>query len=88
MDGRLRRHGLSVDPAAAASKGRARLIPGGGVRYDEVMSVDTETPPPPRWLVRLAVVSVWLAVLALLALIWKRWGLLVVLGSDFVKYCF
>jgi hypothetical protein len=64
------------------------LIGGIGVGYDTVMSAESETPPPPRWLVRLAVVSAWLAVLALLALIWKRWGLLVVLGSDFVKYCF
>jgi len=64
------------------------LIAGTGVRYESVMSTETETPPPPRWLVRLAVVSVWCAVLALLALIWHRWGLLVVLGSDFIKYCF
>ena len=61
---------------------------GGGFRYDSAMSAETETPPPPRWLVRLTVVSVWLAVLALLALIWKRWGMLVVLTSDFIKYCF
>ena len=52
------------------------------------MTTDAHYAPPPRWLVRLTVISAWLAVLALLALLWKRWGLLVVLGSDFVKYCF
>jgi hypothetical protein len=52
------------------------------------MTTETDYAPPPRWLVRLTVISVWLAVLALLALIWHRWGLLVVLGSDFLKYCF
>jgi len=52
------------------------------------MATDQVTPPAPRWLVRLTIVSVMLAVLALLALIWGRWGLLVVLMSDFIKYCF
>lgn len=52
------------------------------------MTTDSPLPPPPRWLVRLTVISVWLAVLAFLALIWHRWGVLVMLGSDFVKYCF
>ena len=44
--------------------------------------------PPPRWLLHLTAVSVSLAVLALLALMWARWGLVVVLMSDFIKYCF
>lgn len=44
--------------------------------------------PPPRWLLRLTAVSVSLAVLSLLALLWGRWGLAVVLMSDFIKYCF
>lgn len=44
--------------------------------------------PPPRWLLRLTAVSVSLAVLSLLALIWARWGLVVVLTSEFIKYCF
>lgn len=57
-------------------------------RYDSVMTTDSETSPPPRWLVHVTVVSGWMAVLALLALLWQRWGLLVVLGSDFIKYCF
>jgi hypothetical protein len=52
------------------------------------MTTDTASSPTPRWLVRLTVVSVWCAVLALLALLWHRWGILVVLGSDFIKYCF
>ena len=33
-------------------------------------------------------VAASLAVLALLALLWARWGLVVVLMSDFIKYCF
>jgi hypothetical protein len=64
------------------------LIARAGFRYDTAMADDTEMPPPPRWLVRLTIVSAWLAILAFLALIWHRWGLLVVLASDFVKYCF
>jgi hypothetical protein len=44
--------------------------------------------PPPRWLLRLTAVSVSLAVLALLALMWARWGLVVVLMSGLIKYCF
>lgn len=52
------------------------------------MATDQITPPPPRWLVRLTTVSVALAVLAGLALLWGRWGLIVVLMSDFIKYCF
>lgn len=57
-------------------------------RYDIAMADETDMSPAPRWLVRLTILSVWLAVLAFLALIWHRWGLLVVLASDFVKYCF
>lgn len=56
--------------------------------YDRSMSTTETNPPPPRWLVRLATVSAALAVLAFLALIWARWGLVVVLMSDFIKYCF
>ena len=52
------------------------------------MATVESTPPPPRWLVRLTTFSVTLAVLAFLALIWGRWGLVVVLMSDFIKYCF
>jgi len=48
----------------------------------------TVSEPPPRWLIRLTAVSVSLAVLSLLALLWARWGMVVVLASDFVKYCF
>jgi hypothetical protein len=43
---------------------------------------------PPLWLLRLTAVSVSLAVPSLLALLWARWGMVVVLASDFVKYCF
>ena len=52
------------------------------------MSTVERTSPPPRWLVRLTTVSAALAVLAALALLWARWGLAVVLMSDFIKYCF
>jgi hypothetical protein len=45
-------------------------------------------PPPPRWLLWLTAVSVSLAVLSLLALIWGRWGMVVAMTSDFIKYCF
>lgn len=52
------------------------------------MSTFERTPPPPRWLVHLTTVSVTLAVLAALGLLWARWGLSVVLVSDFIKSCF
>jgi hypothetical protein len=51
-------------------------------------STPSHTLPPPLWLLRLTAVSVSLAVLSLLALLWARWGMVVVLASDFVKYCF
>ena len=52
------------------------------------MSIADQTPPPPRRLVRLTVVSVALAALALFALMWSRWGLVVVMMQDVLKYCF
>jgi hypothetical protein len=52
------------------------------------MRAPSPASPPPRWLLRLTAVSVALAVLALLALLWGRWGMVVVLMSDFIKYCF
>jgi len=52
------------------------------------MSIADDTSPPPRWLVRLTLTSVALAVLALFALVWSRWGLVVVMAQDVLKYCF
>ncbi|MDH3700615.1 MAG: hypothetical protein OEU46_04810 [Alphaproteobacteria bacterium] len=52
------------------------------------MSMADDTSPPPKWLVRLTGVSVVLAVLALFALVWSRWGLVVVMTQDVLKYCF
>lgn len=57
-------------------------------REDTVFDPIFASASTPIWLVRLTAVSVSLAVLALLALIWGRWGLVVVLMSEFIKYCF
>ncbi len=48
----------------------------------------SDLPPPPRWLVWLTAVSVSLAVLSLLALLWGRWGLVASMTSELMKYCF
>ena len=42
----------------------------------------------PTWLVRLTIVSAVLALLAAMALVWSRWGLVAVMAKDFVQYCF
>lgn len=52
------------------------------------MSTTEHTPPPPRWLVRLSLTSGVMAVLALAALLWSKWGLVVVITTDVLKYCF
>lgn len=52
------------------------------------MGIADDYAPAPRWLVRLTVTSVALAVLALFALVWSRWGLVVVMAQDVLKYCF
>ena len=52
------------------------------------MSVAEQTPPPPRWLVRLSIGSAVMAVLAFGALLWSKWGLVVVITTDVLKYCF
>ena len=52
------------------------------------MSATEHAPPPPQWLVRLCLVSAVLAVLALSALLWSKWGLVVVITTDVMKYCF
>ena len=52
------------------------------------MSVIDHPSPAPRWLVRLTVTSAAVALLALFALVWSRWGLVVVMAQDVLKYCF
>lgn len=52
------------------------------------MSATEHVPPPPCWLVRLSIVSGILAVFALGALLWSKWGLLVVITTDALRYCF
>jgi hypothetical protein len=52
------------------------------------MSVTEHNPPPPQWLVRLSLVSAVMAMLALGALLWSKWGLVVVITTDVLRYCF
>ena len=52
------------------------------------MSDTSFNSPTPTWLLRLTAVSASLAVLALIALLWARWGAAVVLMSDIISYCF
>jgi hypothetical protein len=52
------------------------------------MTTDAPLTPPPRWLVWLTTISATLAVLSLLALLWSRWGLVAVMMTDFLQYCF
>lgn len=52
------------------------------------MTATDYTPPTPLWLVRLSTVSGAMAVLALCALLWSKWGLAVVIATDLARYCF
>jgi uncharacterized membrane protein HdeD (DUF308 family) len=52
------------------------------------MALTDPTPPPPPWLVRLTVVSIFAAALALGAPMWSRWGLVTALAIEVWKYCF
>jgi hypothetical protein len=57
-------------------------------RMTEARTPPSDMPPPPRWLVWLTAVSVSLAVLSLLALLWGRWGLVASMTSTLMRYCF
>lgn len=44
--------------------------------------------PAPRWLVTLTLTSMILAMMALGALLWARWGVVVAMAQDIYKACF
>ena len=44
--------------------------------------------PPPAWLLRLAFASGGLAVIALCAALWAKWGVVVAMSTDILKACF
>ena len=48
----------------------------------------TALPPAPRWLVTLTLTSVILAMMALGALLWAKWGVVVAMAQDIYKACF
>ena len=48
----------------------------------------SKTAPPPAWLVRLAMVSGGLALLALCVALWAKWGIVLAMSEDFLKACF
>ena len=54
----------------------------------ETRTPPSDIPPPPRWLLWLTAVSVSLAVLSLLALLWGRWGFVASMTSTLMRYCF
>lgn len=45
-------------------------------------------PPAPPWLVRIALGSVVLALLAGTAMLWARWGVVLAMSQDILKNCF
>lgn len=47
-----------------------------------------ETPPAPAWLVRVALGSVVLALLAGTALLWAKWGVVLAMSRDVLRNCF
>ena len=44
--------------------------------------------PAPPWLVYLTVGSVGLAMLSFGALLWAKWGIVLTMTEDVLKYCF
>jgi hypothetical protein len=48
----------------------------------------TSLPAAPRWLVTLTLTSVILAMMALGALLWAKWGVVVAMAQDIYKACF
>ena len=56
---------------------------------EETMSVvPQDSPPPPAWLLRLAIGSVILAMMAFGTLLWAKWGIVLAMGQDILKACF
>lgn len=57
--------------------------------FEEAMTaVLQESPPPPAWLVRLALGSIVLAMMAFGTLLWAKWGIVLAMGQDILKACF
>ena len=48
----------------------------------------TAVPPAPRWLVWLAIGSAVSGLAALTVGLWAKWGLVVAMSEDLLKYCF
>lgn len=44
--------------------------------------------PAPSWLVRLTFGSVGLAMVSLVVLLWAKWGLVLTMAEDVIKFCF
>ena len=63
-----------------------------GVRSLEprMISVEDHAPPPaaPRWLVWLAIGSAVSGLAALSIGLWAKWGLVIAMSQDLLKYCF
>ena len=45
-------------------------------------------PPAPRWLVWLAIGSTVSGLAALSIGLWAKWGLVIAMSEDLLKYCF
>lgn len=42
----------------------------------------------PKWLSRLALASVGLAMLAFAGLLWAKWGVVLAMSQDVLRFCF
>ena len=58
------------------------------MKLGDAKSARRAAPPPPRWLVRLALASGGAAALTLALALWLKWGLVMAMGQDILKACF
>lgn len=56
--------------------------------FEEAMTAVPQESPPPAWLVRLALGSIVLAMMACGSLLWAKWGIVLAMGQDILKTCF
>ena len=49
---------------------------------------DRQTGQTPRWLSRLTLASVGVAMLAFAGVLWAKWGVVLAMSQDVLRFCF
>ena len=62
---------------------------------EPILSQDSRAPAPraaleatPKWLSRLTLASIGLAMLAFAGLLWAKWGVVLAMSQDVLRFCF